>query len=140
LVGVSLYGSQTIANALLAFISLWIMTVFFGGMTGTRPIPEYFIQHPAVAQSLRLIAYRMAEFSIFFTLYSMILALFRMAIMYWLGQFKMMWHESELISILLAILLLFVFNEPLFYLMQWTVLHAEAFMWGWWSGLVGFFS
>lgn len=134
------YGSQTVANAVLAIFCLWVMTVFFGGMTGTRPLPTYFVDHPAIAQSLRLVAYRMAEFSIFFTLYSLVLACLRMAIMFWLGQFKMMWHESELISVLLAILLLFVFNEPLFFLMKWTVIHAESFMWSWWTGLIGLFS
>jgi hypothetical protein len=133
------YGSQTIANAVLAFISLWIMTTMFGGITGTLPLPSYFVSHPAVMRALRLVISSMTVFSVFFTLYSLILALFRLVIMQWLGHLRMQWHETELVSLLLAMLLLFVFNEPLALFMQWVVIHAESLMWYWWVTLSKFF-
>ncbi len=137
------YASRPLVNGMLGLITLFILDIGFGGYALTLPVPILFSKHVAAAKALRSILILMTNFSIFFSLYSAMLMLFKLLILNILGPMNVMWHEAELISVFLAIFLLVFFANQIEYLLSVIVIHTELFLWYWWYTLanaIGFIS
>ncbi len=137
------YASRPLVNGMLGLITLFILDAGFGGYVLTLPVPALFAKHVAVAKALRSVLILMTNFSIFFSLYSAVLVVFRIAILSLLGPMNMAWHEAELVSVFLAIVMLVFFANQIEYLLSTIVIHTELFIWYWWymaAKAIGFVS
>lgn len=128
------YSSPAFANAVLAFLMMFIVTTTLGGFSQTIPVPAFLISHPAVKKAFGLVMFRMAIFAIYFTFFSLLLGLFRATALIGFAKFDVgEWHEAELISLLIAIALLYLFEGPINFVMQFIILGLEGLIWHWWS-------
>ncbi len=136
------YSSQAFANAVLAFLMMFIVTTTLGGFSQTLPLPAFFVSHPAVKKAFGLVIFRMAIFAVYFSFFSLLLGLFRATALIGFAKFDIgEWHETELISLLIAIALLYLFEGPINFVMQFIILGIEGLIWHWWiwlANLLGF--
>jgi hypothetical protein len=137
------YASRPLVNGMLGLMTLAILDMCFGGYALTLPVPAFFAHHAASTKALKSVLILMTSFSIFFSLYSAVLVLFRIFLLQLLGPMNIAWYEAELISTLLAIFLLILFANQVEYVLSFIVIHTELFIWYWWytaARIFGFLS
>ncbi len=147
-------GSRPLALCILALISLMIMVFFLGGLTSLYtsaipqfPTPRFLYSYPELKNALRLVFGLMADFSIFFTFYSLLIAVIRALFFFYLSKQNnlsfMLSMEAELVCFVISFFFLYFFAQHLSFLILFIIRYIEVFLWHGWSSLgtlLGFLS
>lgn len=132
-------ASRPLVTGMLGLCTLCVLDIFCGGYVLPLPTPFFYSSHLAFGQALKSILILMTTFSIFFSLYSTVLMLFKIFILQLLGPMNIVQYEAELLATLLAIFMLIFFSSQIEYLVRFIVIHLELCIWYWWYTLVQFF-
>lgn len=129
------YAIRPFATAIIACGSLMMLVALLGGYYFQTPLPHFFIKHPMFAAALRNVFVLVAQYSTVFTLLGLLLAFFRIMVIYFPTS-MFAGHDPELIALILTLIVLQVGGVYCMHGIDIVVQAIELTLRHWWFALI----